>query len=174
MSDPFFQFAQRLTLCMLKYQYIEYALKSCLLRFHAAVRFRLDGYLPYEVPLDAIENAAMGQLVKWFKSYSANQPLLTALNKVKSERDHVAHQGFMFTLEKEANDTVILERLKELEASHQRAEDCLAMLFSEVEKAEDVVQKAYADLRARSESEGGVPPEALHLPPTRRPPEGEP
>jgi len=174
MSDSFYQYAQRLTLCMLKYQYIEYALKSCLIRYHAAARYRLAGYLPYEVPLDAVENAAMGQLVKWFKSYSENGLLQTSLNKIKSERDYVAHQGFIFTIEKETDDAVILEKLKELEASHQRAEDCLATLFSEIEHAEKVVQLAYTDLRTRSQAEGKSPLEAFKLPGIRGVRAGEP
>lgn len=165
MRDQFLQYTQQLTLCMLKYQYIEFALRGCLVRFHATVRFRLAGYLPYAFPLDAIEGAALGLLVKWFKSFSDNTELVRKLNKLKTERDQLAHQGFIFSCEEQSDDSLLIEKTKELAAANERAEACLAELHPELERAEFAVQSAYAALRAKCEAKGISPPEAFKLPP---------
>jgi hypothetical protein len=147
---------------MLTYQYVEFGLKSCLIRFHAAIRYRLAGYLPYEVPFDAIEGAALGLLVKWFKLYSTNQLLIGSVNKIKGERDFVAHQGYVFTMEEQSDAAHIEKRLRDLEEAHQRAEDCLSLLQPEIERAEGIVQRAYSELRIRCEAEGTSPLEAFN------------
>ena len=162
MDQLLLEHTQSVARCMLRYQYIEFGLKSCLVRFHAAIRFRLAGYLPYEVPLDALEGAALGLLVKWFKLYSENQALITAMSKIKAERDFIAHQAYIFTLEEQSNPAHVQQRLRDLEQAHRRADECLALLQPEIEQAEQIVQRAYSDLRARSEAEGKSPPEAFN------------
>ena len=165
MSDQLRAYTERLTHCMLKYQYIEFALKGCLVRFHATAHFRLAGYLPYKVPLEAIESAALGQLIKSFKTFSEDGELVRELNKLSGERDHIAHQGFIFTCEEQNDESLLLERTKELEAARQRAESCLSKVFPELERADFAVESAYAELRSRCQAKGVAPPEAIRLPP---------
>jgi hypothetical protein len=164
MSDQFLHYTKQLTLCMLQYQYIEFALRGCIVRYHATAKFRLDGYLPYEVPLEAIDGAALGLLVKWFKLFSTNIALVKELNKLKVERDRLAHQGFVFTYEEQNNDAILSEKTKELEGAHRRAEECFARVHAELEQAEQVVQRAYSDIRAKREAEGLTPPEPFKVP----------
>ncbi|PZP25812.1 hypothetical protein [Pseudomonas kuykendallii] len=81
MSEPFNKYSQQLTFCMMKS--IEFGLKYCLIRCHATVTFRLDGYLPYEIPLKAIEDAPLGKLIELYKPYTTNTPLIQELRKIK-------------------------------------------------------------------------------------------
>lgn len=160
MSDHFDNYSRQVTLCMLTYQFIEFSLRFCLLRCHAIVKFRLDGHLPYEVPVQTIEDAALGRLIDWYKTYTTNQDLIKKLRNIKTERDHLAHQAYVLTLEEQHDDNFLLEKSRGLEAVHQRAKACLEGLQAEMETTDKVVNQVYAELRARRQTEGQVLPKA--------------
>src|SRR5690554_3281623 len=110
MSDAFTRHKNALVVCLSTYQFIEESLKSCLIRVNATIKFRLDGYLPYEIPTKAIEEAALGRLIEWYKPYVADQSLIPALKKVKEERDLLAHQGLLLTLEEQINEPLLEQK----------------------------------------------------------------
>jgi hypothetical protein len=74
---------RQVSLCMLTYQFIEYLLRLCLHHCHAIVKYRLDGHLPYETPVKAIEAAALGRLTDMYKTYTTNQDLIKELRNIK-------------------------------------------------------------------------------------------
>jgi hypothetical protein len=158
MSEQFDHYFRKLTLCMMTYQFIEYSLRFCLHRCHAIIKFRLDGHLPYDAPTQSIEDAALGRLIDWYKTFTSNQPLIKELRNIKAERDRIAHQAYVLTLEEQRNDKFLLEKAEELEATHQRAQACLQGLQAEMEKTDKVVNEVYAELRTRNLSRGKTLP----------------
>lgn len=150
MSNAFHRYSQKLSECLATYQFIEHALRSCLVRFHATVSFRLKGYLPYEIPLDAIDDAALGTLTKWFKSYSSNVELVRELDSIKKERDRIAHRGYVLSVEEQADGALLIQKTEELEAAHLRAQACYAKLHTELELAEKLVQRASMEIQSQN------------------------
>jgi len=148
---------------MITYQYIEFSLRFCLHRCHATIKFRLDDCLPYESPFNAIEDAALGRLIEMYKVFTSNNSLIIDLRKIKSERDRIAHQGYVLTLEEQVNDVFLSEKMKELEASHEEAEACLKGLRTEMEKTDEVVKSSYSELRIKQASKGVTIPETPEI-----------
>lgn len=79
-SNACYKYLQQLALCMLTYQYIECGLKFCLIRCHAAIQYRLDGYLLYEMPFESIEQAALGRLIQQYKTYTSSSSVDSVSN----------------------------------------------------------------------------------------------
>lgn len=158
MADSFEAYSRQLTLCMMTYQFIEFGLRFSLHRCHAVTKFRLEGYLPYSYRFEAIEEAALGRLVEWFKAYTTNTSLIEDLRKIKKKRDEVAHQGYVFTIEEQRDDALLKAKTEELVGAHAQAKECYERLQEEMHRVDEVVNRAYADLKkARSAGEGVAP-----------------
>jgi hypothetical protein len=147
MRTPFQRYIDELTSCMMTYQFIEEGLRFCLYRCHATIQFRLDGYLPYEAPSNTIGDAALGRLVDWYKVFTSNESLIREIRAIKSDRDRLAHQGLVFTLEEQSNDSFLRERTEDLKAAHAKADACFTKLRAEMEATDEVVNRAYGELR---------------------------
>jgi hypothetical protein len=158
MSQRFHEYSRQLALCTMTYQFIELSLRFCLLRCHATVQFRLEGLLPYEAPFRAIQDAAMGRLIDWYKIFTTNTTLIEDLRSIKGERDRIAHQGYILTLKEQDNDAFLIQETQKLEAAEKRANACLEALKVEGEKTDEVVNRVYAELRSRRSAEGTALP----------------
>ncbi len=145
---------------MMTYQFIEFGLRFCLHRCHASIKYRLDGYLHYEAPLQAVEDAALGRLIEWYKGFTTNEALIKDLRGIKSERDRVAHQGYVLTLEEQRDDAFLAREAEKLEASHAKAEACLKALHAEMQTTDDVINAIYSDYRAKKAAQGAASPES--------------
>ncbi|MHB1141535.1 MAG: hypothetical protein ACYC1T_07255 [Sulfuricaulis sp.] len=148
MSATFKQYSDYLLQCLGTYQFIEEALRFCLVRCHATTQFRLDSFLTYKVPIQAIEDASLGRLIEWYKTYTKNTDLIRDLRAMKTVRDHVAHQGLALTLEEQTNENFLLEKITELKQAHARANECFKRLTGEMEATDEAVNRAYRLLQA--------------------------
>ena len=119
------QYSEALLICLGTYQFIEEGLRSCLVRIHATTQFRLEGFFPYEIPLNAIDDAALGRLIDWFKTYTKNADLIKDLRAIKGARDRIAHRGLLLSLEQQVNEAYLDEQIAELKEADARADDCL-------------------------------------------------
>lgn len=127
--------------CLLSYQFIEECLRQCLYRQHAIAHRKLNGLLPYNPPLESINNVAMGKLVQYFQTFSDDDQLISLLNQVRENRNTVAHQGYLMTYEEQNNQEVIERKHMELKSFLSQAQECLAMVQAELVKLEDIVNK---------------------------------
>jgi hypothetical protein len=148
MPVTFKQYTDALLQCLGQYQFIEEALRFCLVRCHATTKFRLDGFFPYQAPLQAIEDAALGRLIDWYKTYTNNSELISDLRSIKAARDHIAHRGLALTLEEQESEEFLSQQVTELGEALIRAQDCFSRLMSEMEATDKAVNRAYAAMQA--------------------------
>jgi hypothetical protein len=134
------QYFDLLPQCMLNYQFIEEGLRFCLYRQHAIVEMRVKTILPYKPPLESIQNAAMGKLISYFQTFCDNKGLLESLNKVKTKRDRLAHQGYLMTFEEQNDPTFVSNQLIELESAYKEAKACFSALQGEMERIHSLAE----------------------------------
>ena len=70
----------------------------------------MDGLLSYDIPLKSIEDAALGRLIEWYKTFTKDEDLVTQLRKITAMRDHVAHQGLVFSLQEQFDETFLNQK----------------------------------------------------------------
>ena len=155
----FQQYSDALLRCLGTYQFIEEGLRFCLVRYHATTLFRLDGLLPYKVPVRAIEDAALGRLVDWMKTYCNNDELLSQLRQVKSKRDRLAHRGLVLNLNQQGDAAFLETQVDELALAHEEAQKCFQLLVAQMETADEIVRRAQQTLAAEKLARGAAPPE---------------
>lgn len=156
----------------MNYQFIEESLRFCLIRCHATIKFRLEGYLGYEVPYKAIGDAALGRLIEWYRPYTENQTLIEELRKIKSARDQTAHESLLSL--SEHHEEGILAKTTALEASHAEARACFLRLVDEMHRTDRAVNRAYENLRATYAARRMDLPESLNGGPPPSPGQGVP
>ena len=126
--DQFLQ--SSLPRCLITYQFIEEALRTCLINQHAIVYKKLNGALHYNPPIGSIENAALGKLIEYFKVFSKdNCALVKKLNQVKGHRDNLAHRGYVM-YSHEISEEEAREKLKDCEEKLEYAKTCLNEIHS--------------------------------------------
>jgi len=163
----FQRYSDRLLLCLGTYQFIEEALRFCLIRCHATTKFRLDGYLPYHLSFRGIEDAALGRLIEWYKSYTVNEDLIRDLQRIKKTRDYFAHRGLALTVEESSDGVFMSDLLTKLERAQAQADECFEQLKGEMQATDDAVNKAYKALKTDYAANDKTPPKAFE----DRPPE---
>lgn len=152
MTQQFKEYSDALASCMATYQFIEESLKFCLYRCHAIVRFRLYGVLSYSIPFNAIDNAALGRLIDYYKVFTENENLINNLRLLKKHRDHCAHKGYLLTEDEQDDDALLQDRKEELQEFHNKADLCMRDLKVEMETVEKLVEGVYAKLRTEQEN----------------------
>lgn len=134
------QYLDLLPQCMLNYQFIEEGIRFCLYRQHAIVAMRVKTILPYKPPFQSIQNAAMGKLISYFQAFCDNKELLESLNKVKTKRDRLAHQGYLMTFEEQNDPAFVSSQLVELESAYKEAKACFSALQGEMERIHSLAE----------------------------------
>jgi hypothetical protein len=157
-AQQFDAYSRQLTLCMMTYQFIEYSIRFCLHRCHATIKYRLDGFLAYEAPFQAVEDAALGRLIDWYKGFTTNQALIGDLRGIKGERDRIVHQGYMLTLEEQHDDVFLQREAEKLQASHAKAKACLEALQDEMKRTDEIINRVFSEYRVKREAEGTASP----------------
>jgi hypothetical protein len=155
------RYSDRLLLCLGTYQFIEETLRFCLIRCHATTKFRLDGYLPYHFSLQGIEDAALGRLIEWYKSYTVNEELIRDLQRIKKTRDYLAHRGLALTVEESSNEVFMSDLLTKLKQAQTQADECFKQLEGEMQTTDDAVNRAYKTLKTDYAANNKTPPKAF-------------
>lgn len=125
--------------CILKFQYIEEGLRFCLYRCHGVVAIKLKGTIPYKAPLQSIEKAAMGKLINLYQPFTDDKDFIKSLNSVKAKRDHIAHQGYVLTVEEQHNNDFVAEKLKELIDALEAFDSCYEELSAKMAEIDKLV-----------------------------------
>lgn len=106
--------------------------------------------------MQAIEDAALGRLIDWYKTYTTNDALINQLRELKGERDRMAHQGYLLNLEEQRDDDFLHQEAAKLKEAHKRAKACLGALQPEMQRTDDLVKSVYAELRAKRLAQGAA------------------
>ena len=75
------------------FQIIEAGLKDYILEYHHIVQGFLPDQMRYEYSLQDIEGLALGRLVTTFSRMNDNASLIKSLQKLKTQRDDLAHRA---------------------------------------------------------------------------------
>lgn len=139
MTDRVTEYMQvHLPKCMLTYQFIEEALKTCLRTQHAIVHGKLNGVLKYNPPISSIDNAPIGRLVQYFKVFCDDKELLELLKEVQPRRNDAAHQGYLL-MGNEQNDSNLIEgKIEQAKQDLEQANECLSKLHKEAIRLEKI------------------------------------
>jgi hypothetical protein len=80
-----------------KCQHIELVLQECILLAMSIPSVKLS-HLPFKDKQESVRKSPLGKLIKIYSSINTDENLQEALEKIKKDRNYVAHQSYDFTL----------------------------------------------------------------------------
>ncbi len=152
MGDPR-EYIDKVTQCLLTFQYIEEALKQNLVRLNALIYLRIKKYVPYDLKpiFDSIGNTAMGRLIELYKIYCNDNELISDLRKSKGHRDAIAHQGLLMTVEDMKDPAHVNLKISELQEIEELAQKSFNKLLKSWEAIEKTLNQLAAEQRDQAD-----------------------
>ena len=86
---------------LLDFQYIELALKLYIAEVYAIISSRVEGIVPFKYDWKDVENEPLGRLLDRFSMISSDHQLVKDLRPLQKERNKLAHQAYVLTLEEQ-------------------------------------------------------------------------
>lgn len=112
-----------------------------------AIHIKMKGFLHYEVPGKELWKQPLGSLIREFDKRTDKKDIVDSLRELADDRNFFAHRGYLLTLEEQTGKEDISELLNRLDASHQKAKECLKSLVREASRvrgekiSEDILNK---------------------------------
>lgn len=88
---------------LLDFQYIELALKLYIAETYAIISSRVKGIVPFKYDWKDVENEPLGRLLDQFSKISSDHQLVEDLRPLQKERNKLAHQAYVLTLEEQSD-----------------------------------------------------------------------
>ena len=89
------------------FQFIEEALRMYISYSYRLITQKLDKQIPFSFTYNDVKNDSLGKLLKKFKKINANSKLIKNLEKLKKERDFIAHKAFLLTQDEQDRKSVV-------------------------------------------------------------------
>ena len=78
-----------------QFQFIEECLKMYLCECFDIVRKNVQGKIAFEYTDKDVRNKSLGPLIVMFKKYSTNKQLVERLEKIREDRNYIAHEAYV-------------------------------------------------------------------------------
>lgn len=88
---------------LLDFQFIELALKLYMAETYAIISSRVEGVVPFKYGWKDVENEPLGRLLDQFSKISSDHQLIQELRPLQKERNKLAHQAYVLTLEEQSD-----------------------------------------------------------------------
>jgi len=106
-TEKFDQYIAASQSAMLQYQLIECALKSYIKNIHVLIKSRMPSELNFAYNAGDFDLMSLERLLNIFSKYSKNKNLISQLNKLREQRNYIAHKSFSYAFLNAFNDNEI-------------------------------------------------------------------
>lgn len=97
---------------MANFQLFELALKIYIGKSYNFIHHLVEDRVHFDFSISDVENYPLERLINVFGKLNGNEELKKRLNKLKSERNYVAHQALLVTIGSNPNMDTLHEKLK--------------------------------------------------------------
>ncbi|MGQ0583519.1 MAG: hypothetical protein ACT4O6_16390 [Reyranella sp.] len=141
-SDPlsaYHRYNRALQLLMLDFQYIEEALRVCLVRDYALIHFRTKDVLHFKPPIKDLEKDPLGRLISKFEQFSNDSALVLSLREIQPFRNQCAHRGMLLTVEQQRDVQYLAAETAMMETKRKDTQGCFNKILVESHRLEAVL-----------------------------------
>ena len=141
-SDPlsaYHRYNRTLQLSMLDFQFIEEALRMCLIRDYALIYFRTKDVLRFNLPIKELEKDPLGRLISKFEQFSNDSALVSSLREMQPFRNQCAHRGMLLTVEQQRDVQYLAAETAMMEARRKDTQSCFNKILAESQRLEAIL-----------------------------------
>lgn len=80
------------------FQLLEFALKLYVGLSYKVIKARVEGFVQFDYTENDLDDLPLGRLLNLFKKLNSNAELLARLQKLQTERNHIAHRSLLISM----------------------------------------------------------------------------
>ncbi len=126
---------------LIDFQFIEEAFKMYISYTDKIIQREVSSFFPYKSTRKDINKFTLGKLINKYSKVSNNTHLAKRARALTSERNRLAHQGFIFTYSEQKNEAFLKQQTANLEETHIEATELLGELIQELKNLEESISK---------------------------------
>lgn len=113
------------------FQLLEFALKAYIVRCYKVIGASVKGTLHFGYSAADVEAAPLERLLNVFSKLNANRELIDRLNKLKEERNHIAHRSLLVTMGLMYDYGAMEDKYIEYQFLEDEVTECLSHVIAE-------------------------------------------
>jgi hypothetical protein len=133
-DSAYLTYSRALQLILLDFQFIEEALRMCLVQAYRVVSVRTAGFLSYKPPIAALEKDPLGRLISKFETFFDDKVLIADLKEIQPFRNQCAHRGLLLTVEEQRNISFLENETLALNVKREATHRCFKKLIAEAKR----------------------------------------
>lgn len=134
----FLEYINQVQKALLNFQYIEEGMKMYIDYAQMIISINLNKKIPYKHHYDALKNLPMRKALKEFQRYNDNEILIKKIQKIIENRNFVAHESFLLSMEEQNNEKDMGAKAEKMKNIADNARFIFLELIAEVEKIRQV------------------------------------
>lgn len=124
-------YKDRVTGILANFQLLELALKIYIGKSYEFIQYLVEDRVHFDFSISDVENYPLERLLNVFGKLNGNEELKKRLNKLKAERNYVAHQALLVTIGSNPNMDTLHEKAKDFFYLEDELMECLNLLTHE-------------------------------------------
>ena len=124
------------------FQLLEFALKIYIGLSYKVVQTQVEGLVHFDYTEDDLNDLPLGRLLNLFKKLNSNSELLVRLQKLQSERNHIAHRSLLITMGPLYDRGAVEDKYNEYWILEDELVECLQALNNESRQLKERAKSA--------------------------------
>lgn len=113
------------------FQLLEFALKAYIARCYKVIGASVKGTLHFGYSAADVEAFPLERLLNVFSKLNANHKLIGRLNKLREERNHMAHRSLLITMGPMYDHGAMEDKYIEYQFLEDEVTECLSLVIAE-------------------------------------------
>lgn len=130
------EYNQRALDLLKSFQVIEFSLKAYIVHSYNIIKYRVGGDVTFDYSYRDIRKQPLGALISSFAKLTDDKDLVRKLGEVSGKRNYIAHQAFMISEDKLADDLKddFVELNLGLESIQLEVNECLERMLCNLDR----------------------------------------
>lgn len=125
-----------------RFQLLEFALKIYIGLSYKLIKIRVEGIVHFGYSENDLDDLPLGRLLQNFKKLNSNTELAERMNKLRVERDHLAHRSLLITMGSLYDRGMIEDKFIEYSVLEDELTECISALNIESRRLKGHLQSS--------------------------------
>lgn len=124
-------YKERVTAILANFQLLELVLKIYIGKSYELIAYLVEDRIHFDFSISDVENYPLERLLNLFGKMNRNEELKKRLNKLRTERNYVAHEGLLVTVGSTPNMDSLHQKARDFFFLQDELAECLNLLNQE-------------------------------------------
>ena len=124
-------YKERVTSILANFQLLELALKIYIGKSYDLIAYLVEDRIHFDFSISDVENYPLERLLNLFGKMNRNEELKKRLNKLRAERNYIAHEGLLVTVGSAPNMDTLHQKAEDFFYLQDELAECLNLLTTE-------------------------------------------